>query len=315
MALVKLSATERRRLSAFFTCLVLAVLAWVFTTMSNTIKFGVKMKLTYKNAPQKRAYHSLQSDTITDTMKSTGWQMLFSRMNDEDKVVDVDLRTLENKDYIVLSSQLKQINDKRDPEHQIVAFTPDTLYFDFSDRAVKKVPVMLVRGIKYQRQFEQSGDITINPSYVTLTGPGSVVDKIQSWNTDSLTIDSVDETVKTNVGLQPVKEGNISVYPKSVVVTLPVDEYTEKVVQIPVKLINNHNYYNVKIFPLKVKVTFTAPLRRYAEMDEDFFEASADLDLWRERGYTTLPVKITRLPAYCRIVKIEPQNIDFIIRK
>lgn len=273
------------------------------------------MRLTYKNAPQKRAYHSLQSDTITDTMKSTGWRMLFSRMNDEDKVVEVDLRTLDTKDYIVLSSQLKQINDKRDPEQQIVAFTPDTLYFDFSNRAVKKVPVKLISGVKYQRQFEQSGDITINPRYVTLTGPGSAVDKIESWNTDSLTLDSVDETVKTNIGLQPVKEGNISVYPKSVDVTIPVDEYTEKVVQIPVKLINNHNYYNVKIFPQKVKVTFTTPLRRYAEMDEDFFEASADLDLWRERGYTTLPVKITRLPAYCRIVKIEPQNIDFIIRK
>ena len=50
-------------------------------------------------------------------------------------------------------------------------------------------------------------------------------------------------------------------------------------------------------------------------MDEDFFEASADLDLWRERNYSTLPVKLARFPAYCKIVKIEPQNIDFIIHK
>ena len=38
------------------------------------------------------------------------------------------------------------------------------------------------------------------------------------------------------VNLQPVKEGNLSVYPKSVQVTIPVDEFTEKTLVIPVKL-------------------------------------------------------------------------------
>ena len=34
----------------------------------------------------------------------------------------------------------------------------------------------------------------------------------------------------------------------------------KKTVSIPVKLVNNRNYYNVKIFPQKVKVTFTTSL-------------------------------------------------------
>jgi hypothetical protein len=71
----------------------------------------------------------------------------------------------------------------------------------------------------------------------------------------------------------------------------------------------------VKVFPQRVKVTFITSLKKYAEMDEDFFEASADLELWRNRDYSTLPVKLTRSPAYCKIVRIEPQNIDFIVRK
>jgi YbbR domain-containing protein len=141
------------------------------------------------------------------------------------------------------------------------------------------------------------------------------VDNIKSWGTDSLVLDSVNETVRGRINMQPPKEGGISVYPKSVQVVLPVDEFTEKTISVPVKLINNRNYYNVKVFPQKVKITFTTSLNRYAEMDEDFFEAAADLSLWRDRGYSTLPVKLTRLPTYCKIVKIEPQNIDFIVRK
>lgn len=315
MALIKLSASERRRVSAFFTCLVLAILAWIVTTLSGSFKFGVKAVINYKNIPQKRAFHALQSDTITDTLRSTGWQMLFQKMNYQNKSIDVDVRSLESKDYVVLSSQLNQINEKREFDPQIVSFNPDTLFFDFSNRAIKKVPVKLVSNIKYQHQFAQSNNVSINPAYVILSGPDNVIAKINSWKTDSLVLDSVNETVRANVNLQPVREGNISVSPKSVRVKVPVDEFTEKTVQIPVKLINNHNYYNVKIFPQKIKVTFTTTLNKYHEMDEDFFEAAADLDLWRERNYSTLPVILTRFPAYCKIVKIEPQNIDFIIRK
>jgi YbbR domain-containing protein len=315
MAFVKLSASERRRLSAFFTCLVLAAIAWVFTTLSNNYNFTVKEVLTYKNAPQKRAFRSLQPDTVNTTMRGTGWQMLFSKMNNEDRNITVDLHTLENKDYVVLSSQLKDINDKKEFDEQIIGFSPDTLYFDFSNRAVKRVPVQLVSAIKYQHQFAQSNDISIKPAYVTITGPGSLVDNIKSWSTDSLVLDSVSETVRGRIDMQSPKEGNISVYPKSVQVVLPVDEFTEKTISVPVKLTNNRNYYNVKVFPQKVKITFTTSLNHYAEMDEDFFEAAADLSLWRDRGYSTLPVKLTRLPSYCKIVKIEPQNIDFIVRR
>ena len=315
MAFVKLSATERRRLSAFFTCLVLAALAWVFTTLSGTYNFTVKEVLSYKNAPQKRAFHSLQPDTISTTMQGTGWQMLFSRMNNQDKNITVDLQTLENKDFVVLSSQLKQINDKKDFDEQVVGFNPDTLYFDFSNRAVKRIPVKLLSDINYQHQFSQSNDVFIRPSSVTLSGPANVIDNIKTWNTDSLILDSVNETVRTRINMQPAKEGNVSIYPKSVQVVLPVDEFTEKTISIPVKLINNLDYYKVKIFPVKVNVTFITSLNRYAEMDEDLFEASADLALWRDHDYSTLPVKLTRIPAYCKIVKIEPQNIDFIVRK
>jgi YbbR domain-containing protein len=315
MAIIKLSAIERRRVSAFFTCLVLAVFAWVFTVLSNTYSYTVKVALNYKNTPQKRAFHSLQSDTINAVINGSGWQMLFSRMHNDINAVSVDLRSLEDKSYIVLSSQLGQINDKKEISKQITSFNPDTLYFDFSNRKVKRIPIQLVTSVKYKRQFSQSGNITLNPAYVIVNGPASIIDKIAKWKTDTLKLDSVGESINTRLNLQPTKEGNVSVFPKNVEVTIPVDEYTEKTVEIPVKLINNHNYYDVKIFPQKVKVTFTTSLSRYAQTDEDFFEATADLDLWRKHGYKVLPVVVFKSPMFSKIVKIQPQNVDFIIKK
>jgi len=271
MAIVKLSAGERRRLSAFFTCLVLAALAWIVTTLSNPYNFTVKP-------------------------------------------IVADLQSLDKENYVVLNSQLNQIND-RDTDNIIVSINPDTLYFDFSNRMVKRVPIRLVAGLRYQRQFAQSNNAVIKPAFVTLVGPSSLIDKITEWDTDSLTAGNVNETIRTSLNLQPVTEGNMTMYPKSIDVVVPVDEFTEKTLDIPVKLVNNRDYYNVKIFPQKVKVTFIIALKKYTEVDEDFFEAQADLDLWRLKGYSTLPVRLTRVPPFCKIISIQPPNIDFIIRK
>ncbi|AYL96962.1 CdaR family protein [Mucilaginibacter celer] len=314
MAIVKLSATERRRLSVFFTCLALAVVAWIFTTLSDPIPYTIREVLLFKNAPQKRAFHSLQPDTVNVTIRGTGWQMLFSKMNGDSKPLTVDLRTLENRNYVVLSSQLKQIDAGKEGISQVIAIDPDTLYFDFSNRLVKKVPVQLLSGVSYQKQFAVSGNITIKPAYITVSGPVERLKEITSWKTDSLKLSGINETVNARVNLQPSSEGNLNIYPKSVQVIIPVDEFTEKTLEIPVKLINN-NYTDVKVFPQKIKVTFTTSLSRYPDMNEDLFEAIADLDLWRYKGYSTLPVKLIRIPPFCKVVKIEPANIDFIIKK
>jgi YbbR domain-containing protein len=315
MAIIKLSAIERRRLSAFITCLVFAIFAWLFTTLSNPYKFTIKQVLTFRNAPQKRAFHPLQSDTVNAIVQGTGWQMLFSKFNEDKKVVSVDLHTLDSKNYVVLSTQLKQINANKDVEHEIIAINPDTLFFDFSNRTIKKVPIELVTAINYQKQFAQSDDIVIMPKYVTISGPAEVLNKITSWKTDSIKLNEANEDFNSRINLRGVKEGNLNIVPKSVIVNIPIDEYTEKTIEVPVKLINNHNYYDVKVFPQKVKVTLTTSLNNYPDLNEDDFEAVADLELWRHNGYSVLPVKVTRLPSYSKVVKIEPQNVDFIIKK
>jgi len=314
MPIIKLSISERRRLSVFVTCLVLALVAWVFATLSGRNNFTVQQTLIFKNAPQRRAFKALQPDTVEVTMQGTGWQMVFSRMHLANQPLTIDLHTLEHRNFIALNTQIAQINRKMDMEHKIIAFNPDTLYFDFTNRMVRKIKVQPVLNVTYQPQYAPADNIIVNPAYVTINGPASVISKINSWKTDTLKATQVNENIKAYMPLQSSREGNISVYPKTVQVFVPVDEFTEKTLKIPVRLINNPNYANVKYFPQQITIKFTTPLSRYAQVDEDFFEATADFSLWQQ-GYSVLPVNLVRVPAYCRVVSIQPRNIDFLVNK
>lgn len=315
MAIIKLSATERRRISVFLTCLVLAVFAWLVVAFSSTYSYTAKKVVRYKNVPLKRSFHSLQSDTIEAVVKGTGWQMLLEKFDNKNSTITVDLQSLENHPYIALNSQLKFINADTPHTNTIIAFNPDTLYFDFSNRSIRRIPVKLLSAITFQKQFSQSDNLVIQPSYVTVSGPSGDIDALTTWGTDSLKMSDVSESISTNINLKAPTEGNISIYPKTVKVSVPVNEFTEKTIKIPVKIINNQAYYNVKVVPQRIEVTFTTSLNRYTEITSDLFEAQADLDYWKNFGYSTLPVKITRVPEFCKIVRIEPRNIDFIVKK
>ena len=315
MPLIKFSQTERRRISMFFICLGVAVAAWLFFALSNSYVYQARTLVRFVNFPQNKAFHSLQSDTVKLQIEGTGWQLLFSKLRISPQSVDIDLKDLNKQTFINLSDQLGYINQQFSSTQKIVYIQPDTLYFDFSSRAIKKVPVELVGDLQFQKQYGISDSVTIRPAYVTITGPKNDLSKIKVWKTDSLNVKNVNANINTRLPFKRPSMANINIYPSYAEVTVPVAEFTEKTIEISIKVGNNRNYRDINLLPEKVKITFMTALGNYSKIDRDYFEATVDLDKWSERSYKQLPVILTRFPAFCKLVKIEPQVVDFIIQK
>jgi len=315
MPFVKFSPLERRRISIFFVCLIFAVGAWIFFALSNSYIYQVQTLVRFVNIPNNRAFNSLQSDTLDLRVEGTGWQLLFSKLRINPQSVDVDLEKLKKQSFIDLSNQLFAINQQFQSNQKVIGIRPDTLYFDFSSRVVKKIPIRVNSNIRFQNHFGISDKIQISPSFVTVSGPQNELDKIKYWYTDTLTLKNINSNISTRISLNSPLKANISIYPRMVDLKIMVDEYTEKVLEVPVKLINNKEFRNVKLLPDKVKITFLTALSNYQAIERSSFEVTADLDKWKFKGYKQLPVLITKFPEHCELVKIEPQNLDFIIQK
>ena len=315
MLFIKFSQSERRRLSLFFICLALALGAWLFFALSNSYIYQARTVVRFVNFPQNKAFHSLQSDTVKLQIEGTGWRLLFSKLRINPHSVDIDLKDLNKQTFINLSDQLGFINRQFSSTQKIVYIQPDTLYFDFSSRSIKRVPVKLLSNIQFARQYGVSDSVQITPAYVTVTGPKEDLDKIKFWKTDSLNLKDVAGNISSKISLQRPLKTNINVYPVIAEVKIPTDEFTEKSIEVSIKVLNNANFYDIKLLPEKVKITFMTALSNYAKIDRDYFEATVNLDSWSEKSYKQLTVRITRFPNYCKLVKIEPQNVDFIIQK
>ena len=315
MPLIKFSQTERRRISMFFICLAFALGAWLFFSLSNSYVYQARTVVRFVNFPQNKAFHSLQSDTVKLQIEGTGWQLLFSKLRINPQSVNIDLKDLNKQTFINLSDQLGYINQQFSSTQKIVYVQPDTLYFDFSSRAIKKVPVQLVTDFQFVKQYGISDTTKISPAYVTITGPKEDLSKILVWRTDTLKARGISGNLSSKIQLKRPTLANINIYPSYAEVKVPIDEFTEKTVEVSIKVRNNRNYHDIKLLPEKVKITFMTALGNYSRIDRDFFEATVDLDNWAQRSYKQLPVILTRFPDFCTLVRIEPQAVDFIVQK
>ena len=316
MPLIKLSKLERRRLTILFTCLIVSMGAWSFFALSSHYVYQIKTPIRYIHTPRKQAFRPLQADTINLQIEGTGWQVLFSEIRImSQSYVDVDMKDLDDQGYLVLAEQTKYINRQLGTSQKVVHVHPDTLFFDLSKGFVKKVPVQLIQSLTFNHQYGIADKIQIKPAFVTLIGSSEDLESIHVCQTETLRVQGVNHSIAARVPIRPPLKTNVGIQPLWVEVQVPVDEFTEKVVEVPLKVLNSSIFDEVKLFPKKVKITFLTALDKYGQIDSEFFEASVDLDKWRQNGYKQLPVTLSRFPDYCKLVQLEPQNVDFIINK
>jgi len=315
MPLIRLTKVERKRFLVLVACLLCAVGAWLFMALNQKYVYTAKTVLIYKDFPQKRAFKALQTDTVDLQVEGTGWQLLFARLRVKPQSIAVSLEKLNTRNFILFSEQLPAVNRQLETSQKIISVKPDTLYFDFSKRTNKRVPVKLRYDFTFVKQYGIASRIQLKPSYVNISGPQEELAKINEWFTDTLKLADLQQSVNTQVAIKANNIVNVSIYPTRVGVRVPVDEFTEKTVEVPLNLINNTDYYNIKLYPKKVKITFMVALSRYDEVDEDFIVANVDVNEWKMLKHEKLTVKIARFPEYCRLVKISLEKVDFIIEK
>ncbi len=312
---MKLSKFERKRVFVLFCCLCFAMAAWLFMALNNTYVYTAKTILKYKDFPQKRAFKALQSDTVDLQIEGTGWQLLFARLRINPPSVRVSLEKLNQRNFVLFSEQLTQVNKQLESSQKVISVKPDTLYFDFSRRTSKRVPVKLLSHLHFAKQYGIASEITLKPAYVNISGPQEELLKISHWQTDTLKLRDLKQSLQTTVPIKANNYPNINIYPSNIGVYLPIDEFTEKTVEVPLNVINNKEFYDVRLFPKRVKITFLVALTRYHEVDADFIAASVDMDEWRSLKHPQLTVLLTRFPEYCNLVSITPQKIDYIVEK
>ena len=152
---------------------------------------------------------------------------------------------------------MKKISVQLNQTTKLLTIRPDTVEFIYTKGKAKKVPVKLQGKVALDRQYYIS-DIIYSPDSVMVYAPQEILDTITAAYTQALNFEDVADTIRRRVNLADVRGAKF--IPSFDDVTLLVDIYAEKSVEVPIRGINFPPDKVLRTFPSKVQVTFQVGL-------------------------------------------------------
>ena len=307
-----------RRFSAFFICVLLAVFSWMLIVLTKDYTLRFRFKTTYINLPEGKAVVNLLPDSMEMNIIANGFSMLNLKWFTSKRNMVIDCSVMKLKKDSTFYVSLNAVSDKMakqiNSDARIISVAPDTLFFSFSKSAKKKVPVKLISAITFAKQFQLSDSIKTEPSEIEIFGAEDEIKNITFIETQPLTLKSLNKTAVKKLGFSLANK-LIGTSTDSVTVTVPVDEFTEGETEVAVSVINLPTGFTLKIIPDKIKVKYKVSINNLNKVNDVLFRVVADYSEIDLDNSSKLKIKLVSSPSFITSVKLNPEKVEYIIRK
>lgn len=204
----------------------------------------------------------------------------------------------------------KKIQSQLNVSTRLLSIHPDTLEYIYATGQSKQIPVKLAGKITTARQYYLS-DTLYSPDSVLVYAPDYMLDTITVAYTQALVGTNISDTLRQRISLERVQGAKF--VPNVIDVTLPVDIYTEKTVEVPLHGVNFPPDKVLRAFPSKVQVTFQVGLSRFSKVTADDFMVNVSYEELLKLGSDKYTVKLKIAPHGVNYLRINPEQVDFLI--
>jgi hypothetical protein len=308
-----------KRVAAFVVCVGIATGFWFLNALSKTYTVNMNVPVRYINLPNNKTLSNQLPEKFNLKIRARGFTVLRHQVSflflplefNVNAMTDNRMMDSKKSSFVLPARQfLAELSNELSNEMEILSMNPDTLYFRFDHMVQKMVKVKPMVVVNLKKQFQISGDIKTNPDSVLVNGPQAVLDTLHFVLTEPQKFNALDQLVETKVLLHNLKDTYFE--PQNVTIKIPVEEYTEAQLSLPVFLKDRPSGVNIKLFPAKVKVTFQVGLSRFKDIKPEDFKLSVSFSDITE-GKQQLKITKESTPAYLYELKIAPEEIEYLI--
>lgn len=299
--------------AALLLCFLVAFTFWFGTKLSYDYKTNIQIGVNYL-LPENQVLSNEQPDEIEVTLQADGWSVLRLAFATERPEVSIELG--ENEIRSIATSTFKSELPDLPNRVEILGFYPENLGIRTEKSVTKRVPIILDADIQLADNVQLSDSIKLEPSWVTLSGPASVIKDIDAWRTSTIVLQQVKKSNVLTVDLFDHENKSINYFPESVECYLNVEEKTEKQFMLPIEIMNAPDSVLLVILPNEATILYTTGLSKYDSYSADDFKLAVDFDGMNIFQYNQIDVKLVKKPRNIakNLVTIRPSKVEYIIR-
>ena len=311
---------SRRKVTVFGICLMLASLFWILLAFNDHYSTKISVSVSYINMPENRMLIEKLPQRAEMLVNGSGYDLLpyiirpqMANVVIDGRFIGVNSNSKTGQAFVTMSSSVDYFNREHIDIKALNIF-PDTIFFSFFERGIKKVPVHLNRYLTFDRQFSLSDSIKISPDSIIISGPFATLDSIKRIETEPLILNELNKSGDYTIKIRNINN-RITYAPMEVGVHLEVDKYTEAELEVPIFIEHLSIGDSVEIFPKQAKIRYMVSLHNYNKVNPNLFRITADAFDIRNAKNSNIRLNIKQFPRYVQGIRIEPETVEFIIRK
>lgn len=295
---------------AFFFSIFFAVLLWLLVAMANEFQITMSIPLVIDNMKESETI-AYPKPEISATIQGTGWQLLLLYFT---PTLKYHLSMNDINGTIITNEKLSQ-RMYHSGEIKILSVFPNSITLSTERKIQKTVPIIPTANLEFYEGYGGIGKITALPESVTISGAKSLVEKIQSWKTQPLTLSNIKSNVEQEVKFIDSLDNEIVLNKYSAILSLEVQPLAEKTLyDIPVTVAEVPENRKVVLLPKKIDVVIRGGVKEISSIEAKQFSASIDYKtiLLDTSGFVQPTITS---PENIRIINQNPAQLQYVIRK
>ncbi len=298
--------------AVFMLCVGIALFFWMLIKLSKTSVSSIESGIYY-NLPQGKTLRETPPKKVNVAIEGSGWDLIANYFNGKTNSIIFNLN--DSPTQTIYQSQLKnKLSSSLDMRNiQITDVNLEFIQLELDDELIKKVPVVFDGDIIFAPTYSYKDSIKIEPDSISISGSLAYLDTIESWPTVYYKFEDLDENLNQSVDLYQESIQNISIQPKSVNLQIPVEQFTEKSVFVPIDIINATD--SLKIFPQSVKLSYLVGLSRFDLITQDSFIVEVDAQKLVNSKSNTVALQLQSHPSNLKNIKMSPKSVEFFFIK
>lgn len=301
----------------FLFFLLLSAIFWLLQTLDETFETDIAIQLELTDVPEDVVITSSLPNELRVTVKEKGTALVRYWRHDMPPVQlsfhDYDNGMTNGRVRVPQADVLKAVQERLFSTTKVQSIHPDTLEFYYNHGMHTTVPVSITGEVEANPRFYLL-DVQTEPSEVEVFASMLTLDTLKSVPTEPVSLTDLQENTTVEVALQPIRGAKIE--PTKVKLTAQVDVYMENTVEVPVVSLNFPGSKQLRTFPSTVKVTYTIGYAHSKEVTRKNFVCIVtyeELLELQQQGATKIPVHLKTIPEGTSIVRIEPQELDYLV--
>lgn len=291
----------------------ISLLFWFLIKLSQDYKANREVTITYA-LPAEMSYVTIPPEKVRVTLSGRGWDLMYDFFGGRNSLINFNLASLPSQ--TITNNQLKgkMVENAQSSNVTVEDMSFDYITVELGESASKKIPIVLERQLSFAPEHQLQAPIELLPDSIIISGPSALLVDYVSWPTTLLVLENLKSSVSRSLTLQPNTKSQIALSASSVQIKIPIEQFTEKSIFLPVTVKNAPD--SLKVFPNKVKTSFVIGLSQYDAISEKDFQLEVDLKgITINQANNTAPISLIKQPSEVKNIRFSPKSVQFLFVK